>query len=60
VEQGKVIREASFVDDLPADSIQLVELMLHMEEMGISIPMEAAWEVETVGDAYRLYREQTA
>ena len=60
VEQGKVIREASFVDDLLADSIQLVELMLHMEEMGISIPMEAAWEVETVGDAYRLYREQTA
>lgn len=60
VEQGKVVREASFVDDLLADSIQLVELMLHMEEMGISIPMEAAWEVETVGDAYRLYREQTA
>ena len=60
VEQGKVVREASFVDDLLADSIQLVELMLHMEEMGISIPVEAAWEVETVGDAYRLYREQTA
>jgi acyl carrier protein len=60
MEQGKVVREASFVDDLLADSIQLVELMLHMEEMGISIPMEAAWEVETVGDAYRLYREQTA
>lgn len=60
VGQGKVVREASFVDDLLADSIQLVELMLHMEEMGISIPVEAAWEVETVGDAYRLYREQTA
>ena len=60
VEQGKVIREASFVDDLLADSIQLVELMLRMEEMGISIPVEAAWEVETVGDAYRLYEEQAA
>ena len=60
MEQGKVVREASFVDDLLADSIQLVELMLHMEEMGINIPMEAAWEVETVGDAYRLYREQIA
>ena len=60
VEKGKVVREASFVDDLLADSIQLVELMLHMEEMGISIPVEAAWEVETVGDAYRVYREQTA
>ena len=55
-----MVREASFVDDLLADSIQLVELMLHMEEMGIRIPMEAAWEVKTVGDAYRLYREQIA
>ena len=60
VEQGKVVREASFVDDLLADSIQLVELMLHLEEMGIGIPVEAAWEMETVGDAYRLYREQSA
>jgi acyl carrier protein len=60
VEKGKVVREASFVDDLLADSIQLVELMLRMEEMGISIPVEAAWEVETVGDAYQLYREQAA
>lgn len=60
VEEGKVVREASFLDDLLADSIQMVELMLRMEEMGISIPMETAWEVETVGDAYRLYAEQAA
>jgi acyl carrier protein len=60
VEEGKVVQEASFIDDLFADSIQLVELMLRMEETGIDIPVEAAWEVETVGDAYRLYREQAA
>ena len=60
VEEGKVVHEASFLDDLLADSIQMVELMLRMEEMGISIPMETAWEVETVGDAYRLYAEQAA
>ena len=60
VEEGKVVREASFLDDLLADSIQMVELMLRMEEMGVSIPMETAWEVETVGDAYRLYAEQAA
>jgi acyl carrier protein len=59
VEEGKVVHEASFIDDLFADSIQLVELMLRMEEMGVSIPVEAAWEVETVGDAYRLYKMQT-
>lgn len=57
VDVGKVVREASFMDDLLADSIQLVDLMLRFEETGVSIPLEAAWEIETVGDAYRLYVE---
>jgi acyl carrier protein len=60
VEESKIHQESSFVDDLLADSIQLVELMLRLEEMGITIPAEAAWEVETVGDAYRFYQEQVA
>jgi len=30
---------------------------LRLEEMGVDIPVDAAWEVETVGDAYRLYTE---
>jgi acyl carrier protein len=57
VEEGKIAQESSFINDLFADSIQLVELMLRMEEMGVDIPVDAAWEVETVGDAYRLYAE---
>ena len=57
VDEEKVVCEASFVEDLLADSIQLVDLMLRMEEMGIKIPIEAAWEVQTVGDAYGVYRE---
>lgn len=57
VEKEDVVREASFLDDLQADSIQLVEMMLRMEELGVNIPLESAWEVETVGDAYRLYKE---
>ncbi|MGD2147765.1 MAG: acyl carrier protein [Anaerolineae bacterium] len=57
VERGRVIRDASFVGDLAADSIKLVEMMLDMEKSGIEIPVESAWEVQTVGDAYRLYRE---
>ena len=57
VEEHKVVHGASFVDDLLADSIQLVELMLRMEEIGISMPVEAAWEVETVGEAYQFYSE---
>jgi len=60
VDEGKVVPEASFVEDLFADSLQLVKLMLHMEEMGIEVPMERAWEIETVGDAYRLYKAHAA
>jgi acyl carrier protein len=55
VDEDKVVRGASFVEDLFADSLKLVRLMLRLEELGIVIPMERAWEVETVGDAYRLY-----
>jgi len=57
IEEQQVVQEASFMEDLSAESIQLVNLMLRMEELGIGIPLEAAWEVETVGDAYRLYEE---
>jgi acyl carrier protein len=57
MEEEQIVQEASFMEDLCADSIQLVNLMLRMEELGIGIPLEAAWEVETVGDAYRLYKE---
>lgn len=57
VEKEDVVSEASFVEDLRADSIQLVEMMLHVEDMGIEIPIESAWEIETMGDAYRLYRD---
>jgi len=57
VDESKIAQESSFIRDLLADSIQLVELMLRMEEMGVDIPVDAAWEVDTVGDAYRLYKE---
>jgi acyl carrier protein len=57
VEESRVIPEASFVRDLLVDSIKMVELLLRLEELGITIPMEAAWDVQTVGDAYRVYQE---
>ncbi len=60
VHEDKLGPEASFVTDLMVDSIKLVELMLGLEENGINIPMEAAWDVQTVGDAYRVYKESTA
>lgn len=55
VEENLVVPEASFVDNLYADSIRLVELMLRLAEQGVKIPMEEAWNVKTVGDAYRVY-----
>jgi acyl carrier protein len=60
VEENKVRREASFIEDLMVDSIQLVDLMLNLEELGIKIPIEEAWDVRTVGDAYRLYQQHAA
>lgn len=49
--------EASLIQDLHVDSLALVSMMLRLEEMGVSIPIESAWEIETVGDAYRIYLE---
>lgn len=51
VEPGQVTRDASFVDDLGADSLDMVELMMDVEEeFGIpQIPDEELAELKTVG-----------
>jgi acyl carrier protein len=47
-----VSMESCFVDDLNADSLDMVELVMAMEqEFGISIPDEEAERIKTVGDA---------
>ncbi|MCR5617947.1 MAG: acyl carrier protein [Clostridiales bacterium] len=47
-----ITMESSFVDDLNADSLAMVELVMAMEqEFDISIPDEVAERVSTVGDA---------
>lgn len=52
VEKDKVVPEASFVDDLGADSLDLVELIMAMEEQfDIEIPDEDAEKIVTVQDA---------
>ena len=48
--------EASFITDLAVDSIRFVELYLKFQEMGIEIPEDAVWEIQTVGDAYNFYK----
>jgi acyl carrier protein len=52
VESEKVTPEASFVEDLGADSLDTVELVMAFEEeFGIEIPDEDAEKLQTVGDA---------
>ena len=52
VEPEKVTREASFVEDLGADSLDTVELVMAFEEeFGMEIPDEQAEKLQTVGDA---------
>ncbi|HBH29140.1 MAG: acyl carrier protein [Desulfofustis sp. PB-SRB1] len=52
VEKDKVVSGASFVDDLGADSLDLVELIMAMEEkFDIEIPDEDAEKIVTVQDA---------
>jgi acyl carrier protein len=52
VEDDEVIEDASFIDDLGADSLGIVELVMAFEEeFGVSIPDEDAEGIKTVGDA---------
>ncbi|GAA0543152.1 acyl carrier protein [Rhizomicrobium palustre] len=52
VEPDKVVEGASFIDDLGADSLDTVELVMAFEEeFGIEIPDDAAEQIVTVKDA---------
>lgn len=59
VEAEKVTPDASFVEDLGADSLDTVELVMAFEEeFGIEIPDEDAEKMQTVGDAIEYIRQQ--
>jgi acyl carrier protein len=59
VEPEKVTTEASFVEDLGADSLDTVELVMAFEEeFGIEIPDEDAEQLQTEGDAIRYLQEK--
>ncbi|MBQ8607990.1 MAG: acyl carrier protein [Bacteroidaceae bacterium] len=52
VEESEVTNEASFTNDLGADSLDTVELIMEFEkEFGLSIPDDQAEKIATVGDA---------
>ncbi|MGD8279770.1 MAG: acyl carrier protein [Gemmatimonadota bacterium] len=59
VEAEKVTDDASFVEDLGADSLDTVELVMAFEEeFGLDIPDEDAEQMRTVGDAIKYLREK--
>ena len=61
VEEALVVPEASFMDDLGADSLDTVELVMALEEeFDIEIPDEDAEKISTVGDAVRYLQQKSA
>lgn len=61
VDEGKVTETASFVDDLGADSLDTVELVMAFEEeFGVEIPDDAAENIGTVGDAITFVEKNAA
>ncbi|HEU4793580.1 MAG TPA: acyl carrier protein [Nitrolancea sp.] len=61
VEPEKVTTDAEFVQDLNADSLDLVELIMQLEEeFGVEISDEEAENIKTVGDALEYIQEHSA
>lgn len=60
-DEAKVLPAASFIDDLGADSLDTVELVMAFEEeFSIEIPDDAAETIQTFGDAVKFITEATA
>ncbi|MGE4650862.1 MAG: acyl carrier protein [Myxococcota bacterium] len=60
VSAEEIIPEASFIDDLGADSLDIVELVMAMEEaFDLEIPDEDAERIQTIGDAMTYVKERT-
>ena len=61
VEDSQITPEASFTNDLGADSLDIVELVMGFESaFNISIPDEDAEKISTVGDAIKYLKEKVA
>ena len=59
VSKEEIQPEASFIDDLGADSLDIVELVMAMEEaFDIEIPDEDAEKIQTIGDAMNYVKER--
>jgi acyl carrier protein len=60
VDEGEITPESHFIDDLGADSLDTVELVMALEEeYGIEIPDEDAEKIQTVGDVAKYIDEHS-
>jgi acyl carrier protein len=60
LDAAQLTPEAHFVADLAVDSLHMLRVLLHLEQIGVELPLDRAWQIQTVGDAYRCYCEQVA
>jgi acyl carrier protein len=61
VDESKVVAGANFMDDLGADSLDTVELVMAFEEeFGVEIPDDAAEKIQTVQDAISFIEQNAA
>lgn len=59
VEESQITPEASFINDLGADSLDIVELVMAFEQaFNLTIPDEDSEKIQTVGDVYRYLEEK--
>ncbi len=59
ITRGEIVPEASFIDDLGADSLDIVEFVMAMEEtFDIEIPDDDAEKIQTIGDAFSYVKER--
>ena len=57
----EIVPEASFIDDLGADSLDIVELVMAIEEeFGIEVPDEDAERMQNIGDVISYVQEKTS
>jgi len=61
VDVKQLVPEAKFIEDLGADSLDIVELVMALEEeFGVDIPDEDADKLKTVGDAMKYLQEHAS
>jgi acyl carrier protein len=59
ITRAEIVPEASFIDDLGADSLDIVELVMAMEErFDIEIPDDDAEKIQTIGDAMSYVKDR--